>query len=265
MLHHNPASFGTMETYSANSTMRIQWDGVQDAPRTLNVNTGGRVRVGPRSCYNCGKEFRLGLNYQYGVVGFQRNHEWKFAIGYPIKMGESTLTVSVAPGIIKTKFAPSWVPPQTAQDSLLPIATAGSSFDMNAGLMFNWKTLYAGFSTTHLLAPNMSEINFSLARHYYLDFGYKIPVGKHHIFPMLQLKSDGAGAVFQTFSYFVFKEDLFSVGLGYRLADALSIGAAFQKWGVRIAYHYDYMLNPLSNYGKGSHEFRLSYVLPLKK
>ena len=262
---YNPASYGNGEFWSVNSFGRLQWPGVDGAPKSILLNGGIQLPIGHLMKSKKNVSIILGSNYMYEEVGFSKKQAWNFSFGVPIRLGsQSELKLAVAPGIYSMKFEPDWIPPQTAQDSLLPGGGKGTTFDLNIGLMFRWRSLYTGFSITHITAPKMNNMNFQLARHYHLQAGYKIPVGSHYVYPMVQAQADGAGMVFQAMTYFVYKKNLFSVGAGYRLGGSYLLGAAFELKGFRLAYNYDIVNNPLATYTNGSHEVRLSYVRRLQ-
>jgi type IX secretion system PorP/SprF family membrane protein len=262
---NNPASYANSEVWSVNTFGRLQWVGIQDAPRSIHLNGGVELPIGLLMGLKRNIRITLGSSYMYEEIGFSKNHQWNFSFGVPIRLGkQSELTISLAPGIYSIKFEPSTIPPQTAQDSLLLSGGKGTSFDLSTGLMYSWKTLYVGFSVTHLTTPRISNINFQLARQYHLQAGYKIPLGKHFVFPMMQAQADGAGMVFQAMTYFVYKKNLFSLGAGYRLGNTILLGAAFELKGFRLAYNYDLVNNPLAPNTSGSHEVRLSFIQRLQ-
>ncbi|MBD3638714.1 MAG: PorP/SprF family type IX secretion system membrane protein [Crocinitomicaceae bacterium] len=254
---HNPASYGNGEFWSVNTFGRLQWVGVDGAPKSIHVNGGVQLPLGILMNWKRNLTIIAGSSYMYKEVGFQKIHTWNFAIGMPIRIGKETeLKFAIAPGIYATNLGSTWIFSQSSSDSL----QSRANFDLSAGMLYRWKSLYVGFSVTHLLAQEINNSGFRLARHYHLQAGYKVPVGQHYLYPMLQAKFDGAGMVLQSMNYFVFKNNLFSLGAGYRVQDAILLGAAFEFKGFRLGYNYDITLNPLAAYSSGSHELRLSYI-----
>ena len=69
----------------------------------------------------------------------------------------------------------------------------------------------------------------------------------------------------QFMTNYVFKKDLFSLGLGYKSGGSLLLGARCELKGIRLGYNYSTVGNRLSGNISGTHELRLSYVVRSKK
>lgn len=257
----NPASYGSWNRFSVQTVGRLQWVGVSGAPRTLQLHVeGGGLGFRKKGVKERIFEFSAGINFMAEEIGFQRNQSLKIPLVVPVRIGETQLALGVAPGVSRLAFAPTWIPPQTLLDSLLPTATSGVVFDLDAGLFWYNENFFVGLSATHITRPGYGSINYSTAVHYYLHGGYKFKIGEHYLFPTAQIRAAGGFGSWDIFNYFQFKER-FAVGLGYRASDAIMIGGWIEFYHVRVGYHYDYTINPLSTYSSGSHEVRLSYII----
>lgn len=267
----NPAATGT-KGYCGTVIYRNQWDRVQDAPNTTLLNLQGNIQK-----YNLG----VGLSFTNDAIGFQRNNTVVVNAAYHYPTNAGVLSGGLGLGIVNVGFNPTWIPPQTLTDALLPTATAGTGFDVNLGLYWHGTTApyYVGISTTHLAPPTLNAINFSVARHYYVIAGYDLNISQYtgwnnrvDIKPSTLIKADGAGMVFDINVMGDFWLNNYSYlwgGVTYRLADAvaLQLGYGFspanstKKNMLKIGYSFDIMTNPLNTYGKGTHELMLNFCM----
>lgn len=267
----NPAATGT-KGYCGTVIYRNQWDRVQDAPNTTLLNVHGNIQK-----YNLG----VGLSFTNDAIGFQRNNTVTINGAYHFPTNAGVLSGGLGLGIVNVGFSPTWIPPQTLTDALLPTATAGTGFDMNLGLYWHGTThpYYVGLSMTHLAPPTLKNINFSIARHYYIIAGYDLPLGsmlnwsnKFDLKPSTLIKADGAGMVFDINVMADFWLNNFSYlwgGFTYRLSDAvaLQLGYAFSPANktsqnmLKFGYSFDIMTNPLNQYGKGTHELMVNFCM----
>lgn len=263
----NPAATG-FRGYCGTFIYRNQWDRVQDAPNTTLINLQASFPD-----QNSG----LGISFSNDAIGFQRNNNLTINLSRHIRTNVGILSAGVGLGFINVGFSPKWIPPQSIIDPYIPEAVAGTGFDMNLGLYWHGTTApyYVAFSTTHLAPPTLKNINFKVARHYYVLAGYNYKLNLNRLVnlkPSVLIKSDGATAIFDlnirsdiwlnNFSY------LWG-GFSYRMADAiaLSLGYAFSPNALpnlsmmKIGYSFDIMTNPLNTYGKGTHELMLNFCI----
>jgi type IX secretion system PorP/SprF family membrane protein len=140
---------------------------VERAPNTTLLNLQGNF---PQQ--NLG----LGISLTNDAIGFQRNNTVTLNGAYHFRTNAGILSGGIGVGIINVGFSPNWIPPQTWDDPNLPPAIAGTGFDVNLGLHWHGitKPYYVGISTTHLAQPTLKNINYSVARHYYVLAGYNI-------------------------------------------------------------------------------------------
>ncbi len=267
----NPAATG-FKGYCGTLIYRNQWDRVQDAPNSTLLNLQGNL---PKQ--NLG----VGLSFVNDAIGFQRNNTVTVNGAYHFVTNAGVLSGGLGVGIVNVGFSPTWIPPQTDMDALLPTATAGTGFDLNLGLYWHGTTApyYVGISTTHLAPPTLKNVNFSVARHYYVIGGYDIALSemmnlgkKIDIKPSVLLKADGAGMICDVNVMADFWLNNYSYlwgGFSYRLSDAfaLNLGYAFSpanktsKNMLKFGYSFDIMTNPLNTYGKGTHELMLNFCM----
>ncbi len=266
-MSYNPATTG-FSGYCATLIYRNQWDHVERAPNTTLLNLQGNF---PQQ--NLG----LGISLTNDAIGFQRNNTVTLNGAYHVRTNAGILSGGIGVGIINVGFSPNWIPPQTWDDPNLPPAIAGTGFDVNLGLHWHGitKPYYIGISTTHLAPPTLKNINYSVARHYYILAGYniKLPYKRQvHLKPSVLLKSDGTTMIFDinaSVDFWVTNYSFLWGGFSYRFKDAIAInvGYAFSpsykvsKNMMKIGYSFDIMTNPLNTYGKGTHELMFNFCI----
>lgn len=270
-LSFNPATAG-FRGYCGTLIYRNQWDRVQDAPNSTLLNLQANI---PKISSG------VGLSFTNDAIGFQRNNTVAASYARHIPTSYGILSAGASIGIINVGFSPIWVPPTNTFDANLPLATAGTGFDMNLGLYWhaNDYPYYVGISTTHVLPADIQKVNFSVARHYYILAGYDFDLGTQIgspttflLKPSVLVKADGATAIFDInliAEYYLSTSAYLWGGASYRLQDGipLMLGYAFapgnlpnKNW-LKIGYSFDIMTNPLNTYGRGTHELMLNYCL----
>jgi len=263
----NPAATG-FSGYCATLIYRNQWDRVERAPNSTLLNVQGNFRQ---------QNLGLGLSLANDAIGFQRNNTVILNAAYHLRTNVGVLSGGLGVGMINVGFSPIWIPPQTLLDPNLPSPVSGTGFDVNIGLHWHGTTrpYYVGISTTHLAPPTLKNINYQVARHYYVLAGYnfKLPYErKVDLTPSILVKSDGATLIFDvnaTTNFWLSTYQYLWGGFSYRLQDAIAInvGYAFspaqnvKENMMKIGYSFDIMTNPLNTYGKGTHELLLNFCI----
>lgn len=254
---NNPAATGSFNKFSVNTVYRNQWPALSGNVQNLGFNVEADITFGAK-----GSDKRLnmplGINAIFQRIGPQRIQTVNVPLSIPIKIGNSTLAFGVSAGIKNSSTDWSQVTfgdPVPNQD--------GTVFDLNAGLFWYGKKHYVGISMTNATAPRIS--NYQLARHYYLQAGYKFNVGKHHIYPMINAGYVQGFSMLRAMTYFQFKEDVFSIGVGYNMRSSFVLGATVSLKKFKLAYLYDFYHSGLSFSAGNAHEVKLSYTIAKDK
>jgi type IX secretion system PorP/SprF family membrane protein len=283
-MSYNPATTG-FKGYCATVIYRGQWDKVANAPKTMLVNLQGSLPE-----FNSG----VGVSFTNDVIGFGTEKQITLNYAYHLAVpGYGILSGGLGLGIENMGFDPKWDAPQTGTnsslDQSLPTGAKATSFDANFGLHWQGATMpyYIGLSATHLTQPELTNVNFTKARHYYVMGGYDITSSQIAVLPSdlkitpsFLFKTDGVAGILD---FNVLADYWFSyragawAGLTYRTKDAFAIMVGFEqrlmstppKNGMlggapdvlKIGYSYDIMTGPLNQYGNGSHELILNYCV----
>ena len=275
-MSYNPATTG-FNGYSGTIIYRNQWDRVQDAPNTTLINFQGNMqnlKVGPGS-------FGVGVSYLNDAIGFVANNNMTANLAYHFPTVYGKLSAGVGAGFVNIGFDPDWIPPETpvGQDLVInDIATKISAFgtDFNLGLFWEGKENYfVGLSMTHVIPDTIKKVNFSMARHYYVQGGYEYETGikdfnrQHPIYikPGFLIKADGATAIFDLnimADVWLNQNSYVWGGLTYRYSDAVALMVGFGNnlnGNLKVGYSFDIMTNLLGSHGRGSHELMINYAI----
>lgn len=212
----------------------------------------------------------VGLNFMQDIIGFQKDFYLNLAYAYRMEVGYGNLGIGVDLGIINRSIDGNWVTPESLNggtiynDPGIPHMESKIAFDMGFGLFYRMDNMYAGFSVTHLLQP---QINFEIEkpsyvrRHYYITGGYlyQLPNPVFEVKPTTLIQYDGATTQFTINGQFIYNKKIWG-GLSYRFDDAISpmLGIYLMN-GLSFAYSYDIDMSPLSKYSSGSHEVMVRY------
>jgi len=288
--YFNPAYAGQTGNLEATLVGRMQWLGIQDAPRTTIVTAQmpfsflGKVHGVGASMYND----RSGL---FSVTEYSGQYAWKK------KMLKGTFSVGIQGGYINQSFDGTKVDiPEdnyhNQTDEAIPrTLVSGNSIDAALGIFFSKEKWYAGLSVNHLLAPTLSlgdNYIFEIPRTYYFTAGYNIQLSN----PLLELRptlliktmemsslSVSGDSLLENVKVNSFKAMLqntqvdvsmrmvynkqFWGGVSWRKGDAvmLTLGGKFKM--IEAGYIYDYPISRIVKASSGSHEVFIRYSMDL--
>jgi len=263
MINLNPAYAGNFGGDNITLLYRMQWVGVDGAPKTGTIswdrrNVDSNVGYGLQ-LYND----RLGIEATTGIQGFY---------SYKLKLSYSTLTFGLSGGALNYRASYSKATttdpndPLFEQDINIMLPTVGF------GMLFNAERMYIGFSMPALLKTKI-DINNTLHstsanNHYFLTGGYIFDVSNGiKLKPSILLKAvKGSAPAFDINMNAWFQNNL-GFGVSYRPNDAL-VGLFEIQLSpqLRLGYAYDYTISSLKTYNVGgSHELMLRYEFNLPK
>jgi type IX secretion system PorP/SprF family membrane protein len=277
----NPAYAGYKEDLTLNISSRIQWVGINDAPRTAvasvdgvannkNIGLGLIVtvdRLGPESTSS------IYANYAYRL---QLDELDTKRICFGIAFGASQYSVD------GTKFnatdAGDGSVPTGLQSKLAP--------DFRFGVYYYSPTVYFGASVFNLLSQPINNLidNTPLvqpARTVYLTGGAMLPLSDYvDVKPSVMIKEDFKGPTnIDLTAYLIFNKVVWlgasartgvivfntaNLQSGLQSADA-AIAQFYINDHFRIGYSFDFTTSKLANYQNGSHELSLTLSFPGKR
>lgn len=275
--YYNPAASGDIDFVRIRGGGRLQWIGIDNAPKSFLAAADMPLKLGKRRA-------GVGLNMTQESIGLFSNLMLNVQASYKIRFLKGTLSFGIQGGYYNSKFKGSevYLPEgddfhQPTDESIPTQDVTGSAFDLSAGLWYTHRFFYIGVSGLHLLQPTVrlttegteensenAQYETELRRALYFTAGGNIPL-KNTLFqlhPSLMVKTDFSNfsaeltmrASFNRFIHF---------GIGYRYKDAISamVGAEFKNFF--IGYSYDYPTSAISKASSGSHEIIAGYQIKL--
>lgn len=277
----NPAAAGIDEGVCGNLIYRNQWDKVNGAPNSVVFNAEANME-------SFGKwAGGFGLNFTHDAIGFNRQNNVMLNYSHHFYFGPGKLSVGVGVGMVNFGLKPTWIGPQTQIDPTFPAASSATTFDANFGIYYRADNWYAGISSTHLPAmalklqssiANSSNVQYNLARHYYLMGGYTIRnVGPGDIdiqaFAETEFKKMSGNINVR----YIYNKFLYG-GVAFRNNDAVSLLVGYRPFDIKkqsgrmfmwIGYSYDITIGRLSKISNGTHEIALKFcyipIIPYTK
>ena len=277
----NPAYAGYKEDWTINMVSRMQWTGIDGAPRTGAVSVDGVT--GAQS-----KNVGLGLVITGDMLGPQTNASAYVNYAYRLRLNDEDsrrLCFGVGVGAEEYVLDYNKLNPTDPGDPNLLGSLSKLSPDCRFGLYYYSPSFYIGASALNLL----SGAGFNDAavvkqeRCYYLSAGFMLPVSATVDWkPSILVKDDRKGPtnIDLTTNFLINKA--FWLGASYRTgiinfdksnlqksldkADAIAAIVEFYAGSnFRIGYSYDFSLTKLANYQNGTHELSLGISFGRRK
>jgi len=268
----NAGSIGSGDGLCASLLGRIQWVGFEGNPQTLQLGIHANIP----QIYG-----GVGLNVYYDKLGLESSLIARLGYAFRYKIGPGTIGIGFNAGIINKTLSNAWraVDPVPLDAFIPDVPVSKMAFDIDIGIFYSTQELFAGFSVTHINAPQIKKVlsggflpdnfNFGIVRHYYLigGYGFNFPDISLSILPSFLIKSDGVTTQFDINIRGKLK-DIFWAGISYRFQDAIvpMLGIKYQIWkGTLMAgYSYDITTSLLRKYSSGSHEVGIRYCMPIQ-
>ena len=261
----NPAYAGTREAFSATALQRIQWTGIEGAPRTTSISLHAPIEK-----WNTG----LGLSVVYDQLGISRNTAIKLAYAYRIRTSLGTISLGVDGQMRKNDILWMESNPLEQDDSYIPYGSNTVwSPNFGAGIYLYKKNYYVGISAPQIIQNSLdysagsSSITNTQKRHYFGMAGVHIPLSKSFALkPAILAKYEVNSPFEMDFNVMGIFHDVFWLGLTYRTNDSFDAIAQFHlENGLRIGYSYDFTVTELNRVNNGSHEIMVAYDFNKKK
>lgn len=274
--YYNPAAIGTSDLLNIRGGMRMQWVGIDNAPKTFAMTAEM-----PFKLFN--KRFGVGMLMQQESLGLYKNMNIGVQAGYKLKLFKGELTVGLQLGFINETFKgtevilPDGDNYHENNDEAIPMNDLnGNAFDLGVGVFYTRGMWWGGLSMTHLTQPTISlksetgdntmekSYEFQVGRTLYFMAGCNIPI-KNTLFelmPSVFVKSDFTFTTGEATARIRYNKFL-TAGIGYRYNDAVTISLGAEFKGFFLGYAYDYATSEIAKASSGSHEIFAGYSLKL--
>lgn len=261
----NPAYAGSREVLSMAALTRIQWVGINGAPRTTTFSIHGPLRS---------EKNALGASLYYDELGITQQVAFNAVYAYRIQLNNSTLSMGLQGGFMN--HSNRWSEAVTTDpDGGTPMQNQSAYLPMvGTGAYLYSQRYYVGVGVPNFI-PNKYENPNSVATsvaarqqaHVFGTAGLVIPIGQNVEFkPSTVVKYvRNAPVEFDFNASFLLHEALW-LGTSYRTGDAIVFLAQYIfNNQLRIGYAYDYTITRLGNYNSGSHEIMVGLELGWNK
>ena len=267
-ISYNPAAVGFKDAWCVTAINRQQWTGFDGGgePTTTLLNFA-TPKIGLI-------KGAVGLSIYNDQVGWETTNVFRLSYALHlselgIKFGPGDLAIGLSAGYATKVINATWIPPTLITDVSIPNQNskdAGLSF--NAGLHYATDDWYVGASTTNLSQTELTTLNITGVRHYYIMGGYDFNldpiVGLPVVLrPNVLLKTDATKTQYD-FNINVLAFNTVWAGATVRPGDAIAPMAGLQRQfknsTVQVGYSYGLGTSFLSNYfTNGNHEIMLNY------
>lgn len=235
------------------SLYRMQWAGIEGAPRTANVFAN----------MSLSDKTELSFNYTNDQIGdVLQENTFNVDFAYILNLSRYTrLSFGMKAGVSNLAFDFSGTN-VGADPSFLN--TTNTLMNIGAGLFLYSDNFYVGLSSPNVLPTDLnvnSQDLYETETQMFAMAGYIIDVNRGlRLKPSAVVKqSIGAPLSFDVSMNALFNEK-FEFGLSYRYQDAVSALAAINlAYNFKIGYAYDYSTSKLNSFNSGSHEIILLY------
>lgn len=275
--YYNPAATGTSDLLRLRAGGRMQWVGIDNAPKSYLLTADMPVKL-------AGKRIGVGLVAESESQGLFRSMLIGAQGSYKIKLWGGMLGVGLQLGMYDQKFRGSevFIPDdndfhEPGDDAIPTTDIHGTAFDIAIGAWYTRKNIWAGLSLTHSTSPAITlksegsesgtgthEYEFKANRTAYFMAGCNIPINNTliEVMPSVLVKTDFTFTTGEANVRARFRK-MFSLGVGYRYNDAVTLSLGAELKNFYIGYSYDYSTSAIAKASSGSHEVFLGYSLKL--
>lgn len=251
----NPAIAGTGPCKVIGLDIRKQWVGFAGSPSTQNIYFHGGFH----------KKMGLGVIVFNDVAGAIKMTGIEIDFAYHlIKNKNQLLSFGISNTLINSTIDQSGFMPETKDDkTLTTIGPSKITDDVAAGVFYKNKYFLVSLSAKQILQSNF-DVDYSgknkFIRHYFFSASYNVIVSKKiRIEPSVFIRSIGKPAPQLDFTSKFLFHDMYWLGAGYRLRDAVIVFAGIELGQFTVGYGYEYSVSQLRKFNSGTHEVFLKF------
>lgn len=278
-IYINPAYAGYKDNIYLQSHYRMQWTGVEGAPRSLSIAADGGF-----------KENKIGLSLLINSdrIGVQDNLSAYAGYAYHLHPGQdetSKLSFGISAGFVQSLLYGDRFIPDMTGDNSIPAGNHNRILpDARFGIIYTRDKFFSGISASNILSginssKRTNEWYIGMKPHFYLFGGFVSDLSDDiKIKPLVLLKDDLGGPSNLDLNIFLLLRERIWIGAMYRTAVPLYDKKHLQKdlnknsatglmlevfptQRMRIGYSFDYSVNQLRTYNNGTHEISIGLYL----
>ena len=260
----NPAAVGKAPVINVTGSYAMSMVGFENNPKTMLL--AGDMPVRLMSSYH-----GVGLQLMSDDIGLFTHQRLAVQYANKQRLFGGTLSVGIQVGMLSEKFKGSQLDlDDTTDPAFSTTDVTGNALDMAAGLYYQHRLWYAGFSVSHVTAPSIElgeKSIIDISRTYYLTGGYNIQLTNPllSIHPSVLARTDGTAYRVDVTTRLKYEHEkkMFYAGVAYSPTNSVTalIGGVFH--GVSVGYSYEAYTNSAIGLGKGSHELFVGYQTTL--
>lgn len=275
----NPAAAGATDLLRIHAGSRMQWIGIDGAPRDFMATADIPFKFIDR-------RWGAGVAMIQETIGLYQTLNLGVQLSGRQKIGKGYLSIGIQAAYLNQQFKGSKVVipddddyHESTDEAIPTMDVTGQGFDLGAGLTYTHRWFTVGVACTHILSPEVKmhregtqgssgsgdqEWLFRFDRTLYFTAESNIPIKNtlFEVLPSLLVRSDFASFQADVTARLRWKKFL-TAGLGYRTQDAISILLQGEFKGFTLGYSYDYSLSPVMRATSGSHEVWVGYSMKL--
>jgi type IX secretion system PorP/SprF family membrane protein len=277
----NPAYAGYKEDWTLNLSSRLQWAGIDGAPKTSTLSVDGLVDPD-------NKNVALGFLVTNDRLGPENNTSFYANYAYRLRLDDEDtkrLSFGIGAGLVQYRIDGSAFNPIDANDGSVAVNENTMRIDFRLGAYYTTPSFYVGASALNLFSEVISGSNtlaINPVRHMYVTTGAVIPLTSAiDLKPSVMFKSDFKGPGSLDLTNYVLFDKRFWIGASYNTgvtfyqnnlpkdlqkSNTVTAMAQFNiNDHLRFGYSYDFSTSALASYQSGSHEVSLSISFSRKQ
>lgn len=262
---YNPAASGLDGQLNVQGAYSLQMLGYTHAPATM-------LATADLPLWFLSPSHGGGAGFLNDKIGLFEHKKFFIQYAYHQKLWGGRLSVGARAALLSESFDGSGVDVEDSGDPAFPSAEMnGTVFDLDAGLRYDGKRWYAGFSLFHALAPTVelgdTKMNyFEVPRTFYLTGGYNI----HFKNPLFIMQTSAiAGTNLTNWRADITARLCYNgpkgrtyCGVGYSPTNSVSVLIGGDFHGLQLGYCYEAYTTGVGVL-QGTHEVSLGYKTDL--
>ena len=259
----NPAAVGKEAKLNVAAAYAIQMAGFEHNPNTMYA-------AADMPFYAIGAYHGVGLQFLNDAIGLFTHKRLSLQYAYQHKLPVGKISAGIQAGMLMENFDGSKLDVSDPNDPAFTTSSVnGTGFDLSAGLYFQARDWYAGFSVMHLNSPaiKLGETNeLNIPATYYLTGGYNIQLS--HPFLTIHTsvlgRTDGTAWRADVTGRLKYEHEkkMMYAGLTYSPTNSITVMLGGRFYGIHIGYSYEIYTSAIS-VGNGSHELFVGYQTEL--
>lgn len=258
MLTYNPAYAGSNEDVDINLSVRQQWVGIDDAPRTQFVSASGFLY------HNLG----VGINLYNDITGPTRRTGLGATLAKHFQLtsdGKTWFSFGLTGELFEYYINPEKLETSSPDDpAISEDITHELTPDANFGFYVYSRKYFAGFSVLHLFESEMDIFNEAhtgnnnIVRTFLLMGGYNYSFNDYFSAEPSFLYKKNIGAPYELNAQVRgFYDDKYWLGVGYCTSNDINFMIGVKSYIYEIGYSYELPFGVTKGYTSGSHELYL--------